>query len=205
MFATALAGAASLAAAVAPSVPPPAAPGQEAAQPIVGGPVVPGVCVFSAEAVIGGSKAGKAANLRFQQLAREAQTELQAQKASLDAETKGVEASAKTAAASELLHRRADLSLHATEFQQKMAQRNRELEYTRVKVVQQISQQAQPLIAAAYASHRCGLLLRREDMLGGNTTNDLTPDVVRSLDQKMTSLTFDRERLPAAEAAKSAS
>ena len=44
--------------------------------------------------------------------------------------------------------------------------------------------------------HRCGLLLDRDSVLGGNMANDLTPEVVQGLDRKTTSITFDLEPLP---------
>jgi len=63
--------------------------------------------------------------------------------------------------------------------------------------MQQIGEQAQPLVASSYTSHHCGLLLNRDAVLGGNTTNDLTADVVRGLDAKLTTLNFSLEPAPA--------
>jgi Skp family chaperone for outer membrane proteins len=71
------------------------------------------------------------------------------------------------------------------------------IQLTRGKVMQQIGQQAEPIVASAYNSHHCGLLLNRDAVLGGNTTNDLTSDVVQGLDRKITSLSFNLEPLPA--------
>jgi hypothetical protein len=51
-------------------------------------------------------------------------------------------------------------------------------------------------VASAYASHHCGLLLNRDAVLGGNTTNDLTAEVVQGLDRKITTMSFNLEPLP---------
>lgn len=174
-------------------------------QPILGGPVIPGLCVLSPDAVVSGSKVGQAANARFQQIAQDAQRTLQAERTALETEAKSLDTLSKSLPAAQAQERRTTLASRATALQAKINQRNRELEYTRVSVVQRISQQAQPLIADAYAAHHCGLLFRREGMLAGNPTNDLTAEVVRALDGKLTSLSFDRIPLPTTASSDSAS
>ena len=52
------------------------------------------------------------------------------------------------------------------------------------------------MIAQVYGAKRCGLLFDRGAALGGNFANDLTADVVRGLDAKVQTITFERERLP---------
>jgi len=52
------------------------------------------------------------------------------------------------------------------------------------------------MIAQVYGQKKCGLLLDRGAALGGNFANDLTPDVVRALDARIQTITFERERLP---------
>ena len=82
--------------------------------------------------------------------------------------------------------------------QAKAQLRSREIEATREKVLARIADQAQPVIQQVYKTKGCGLLLDRNSVLGGNLANDLTADVVKGLDAKTTSLSFDRETLPAA-------
>lgn len=62
--------------------------------------------------------------------------------------------------------------------------------------LERIANEAQPVIAQAYHQKRCGLLIDRNSVLGGNVSNDLTPMVVRGLDAKITTITFDLEALP---------
>jgi Skp family chaperone for outer membrane proteins len=62
--------------------------------------------------------------------------------------------------------------------------------------MQRIGQDAEPVVGSVYKSHRCGLLLDRDSVLGGNMTNDLTADVVQGLDRKVTTISFELEPLP---------
>jgi Skp family chaperone for outer membrane proteins len=173
-----------------------AAAAPPAAQPITGGPLVPGVCIISPEAVLTGSKVGQAATAHLQQYAADAQRELQTDRSALDSEAHALQTVSKTAPAAQLDERRQTLATKVNALQSKTDERSRALEYTRVRVVQRISQQAQPLIAVAYKAHGCGLLLRRENVLGGNLGNDLTPEVMRGLDAKLVTLDFQLETPP---------
>ncbi len=56
---------------------------------------------------------------------------------------------------------------------------------TRTKALERIANEAQPVIAQAYAAKKCGLLFDRNGTLGGKFANDLTPDVVRLLDARL--------------------
>lgn len=72
-------------------------------------------------------------------------------------------------------------------------------------VMERIANEAQPVIAQVYAQHQCGLLFDRVSALGGNFANDLTSGVVAALDARISTISFDRERLSAAPAATAAS
>lgn len=81
-------------------------------------------------------------------------------------------------------------------FQAQANELDQRIQATRGKVMEQIGQQAQPLVNSTYNSHHCGLLLNRDAVLGGNTANDLTPEVVSGLDAKITALNFNLEPAP---------
>ena len=66
--------------------------------------------------------------------------------------------------------------------------------------MERIANEAQPAIAQVYATKSCGLLLDRNSALGGNFANDLTAEVVQVLDSRLSTITFERERLPQAAA-----
>ncbi|MNE33232.1 hypothetical protein D3C80_1268880 [compost metagenome] len=66
--------------------------------------------------------------------------------------------------------------------------------------MERIANEAQPAIAQVYAAKSCGLLLDRNSALGGNFANDLTAEVVQALDARLSTITFERERLSQAAA-----
>lgn len=169
---------------------------QQAAQPL-GGPVIPGVCLLSREAVFANAAAGKAASARLQELAAAAQTEIEAERQPLEAELRALESQPDNAARRQ---RAEALAGQWQTLQQKAAHAGQEVEATRVKAMERIANEAQPAIAQVYATKSCGLLLDRNSALGGNFANDLTAEVVQALDSRLSTITFERERLPQAAA-----
>jgi Skp family chaperone for outer membrane proteins len=162
-----------------------------AGQPL-GGPQIAGVCLLSQAAVVANAKVGVAASARLKQLTDQAQAEVAADRASIEADAKqidplpaGADKTAKTQA----------LSVRLQALQTKANLLNREIEATRVKALDRVAAQEQPIIAQAYTAHKCGLLFDRTSVLGGNMGGDLTADVVKGLDARMATITFDRETL----------
>lgn len=170
-----------------------------AAQPL-GGPVVPGVCLLSRQAIFGNAKVATAATARLQQLATEAQSEVNNERAPLDKEQAAFQAEVARLTPEQRLQRQTALEQRMQPIRAKAEQRSREIEATRAKVLTQISDRAQPVIAEVYRARKCGLLLDRNSVMGGNLANDLTPDVVTALDAKVAPFSFNRETLPAAPA-----
>jgi Skp family chaperone for outer membrane proteins len=186
-----------LALAGAPAVAQQAAP---TAQPL-GGALIPGICLVSREAIFANAAVGKAASARLAQLAQEAQAEIETERKPLEADLQAFQADAPKLAPAQRTQREQALQPRLKAVQDKTQLRSREIEATRAKALQQIAGYAQPVIAAAYTQHKCGLLLDRNTVLGGNMGNDLTPEVVKGLDAKITTITFNRETLPAQSAA----
>lgn len=167
-----------------------------AAQPL-GGNAVPGVCLLSREAVFATAKVGQAATARLRELTRQAETELAGERKPIEDDAKALAAQRASLKPAELQPREQALAQRFQAVQQKAQQRSRELELTREKALAQIAEQAQPVIAAAYKAKTCGLLVNRDAVLGGNLSGDLTADVVKGLDARITAITFDRASLPA--------
>lgn len=162
------------------------------AQPL-GGQVIPGVCLLSREAVFANAAAGKAASARLQELAAAAQSEIETERQPLEAQLRALETQTDNAAR----RQRADtLAGQWQALQAKAAHANQEVEATRLKAMERIANEAQPAIAQVYAARSCGLLLDRNSALGGNFANDLTAEVVQALDARLSTITFERERLP---------
>jgi Skp family chaperone for outer membrane proteins len=172
----------------------PAPPAPAATQ--LGGAQVTGVCLLSQQAVFANAKAGVAASARLKQLSDEAQAEINAERAPIEADAKALDAQTKVKPADKTAKTQA-LSARLQTLQQKATLRSREIEATRQKALARIATAEQPVIAQVYRTHNCGLLFDRNSVLGGNMGGDLTADVVKGLDALMSTITFDRETLAA--------
>lgn len=163
----------------------------------LGGDAVPGVCLLSREAVFAQSKVGKAASGRLLQLADQARSQLANERKPLDADIQSYQQKQSSLADAQRKQQGEALQMRMQALQAQAEELNQRVQLTRSKALQDISTQAQPVIAVTYKSHRCGLLLSRDAVLGGNMNNDLTSDVVNGLDRKITTITFNLEPLPA--------
>ena len=181
--------------AAAPRAPIAAAPTGPAAAPLPAGPNVPGVCIYSNEVMIGSSAVGKFAGTRLQQLQSQANAEVNGELTALQNDAKAFEAQRATLASQVQEDRALGLRHRQEGLQQKADQRGRELEATQQKAFARIVTEANPLIRQAYVQHQCSILIDRNAVLAASSVTDLTPDVVRLLDAKMTQFPFERERL----------
>lgn len=172
----------------------PLSPAQAADE--LGGDAVPGVCMLSREAVFAQSKVGQAASQRLGQLATQARTQLDSQRTPLDTDLKNFQQKAASLSEAQRKQQGEALQQRMQAFQGQAGELNQRIQLTRAKAMQRIGQDAEPIVASVYKSHRCGLLLDRDSVLGGNTTNDLTAEVVQGLDRKTTTISFDLEPLP---------
>jgi Skp family chaperone for outer membrane proteins len=164
----------------------------------LGGSAIPGLCMLSREAVFAQSKVGQAASERLKSLAQGQQTQLENQKKTLDADIQAFQQKQASLTEAQRQQQGGALQGRMQAFQGQVHDLEERVDATRGKVMQQIGQQAQPVVEATYNSHHCGLLLNRDAVLGGNTTNDLTPDVIKGLDAKVTTLSFNLEPVSAA-------
>jgi Skp family chaperone for outer membrane proteins len=190
-----LLAAASASAARAADAPAPA----KAADTTLGGPLVKGVCLLSQDAVLANAKAAKAIEARLGQLKDQAQAEVNTARAPVDADLKALQAdAARTPAppAADIEARRVVIQARYQTLQELADQRNREIDATRTKALGRLSAEMQPILAGAYKAHGCGLLFNRNAVLAGNMGADLTAEVVKGLDAKIITLSFDREILP---------
>ena len=200
-FIVSLAASAAFAAPLAPT-PPSAQPNAAPAPPTAsvqggfGGPVIPGVCLLSREAVFAQSTVGQAATARLKQLGERAQAGLEAERRTLESEARALQTQQLTLTAPQVQHRQQQLQSRAQALQAKAAQISRELEATRAKATGRIEDAVQPVVVSAYQAKGCGLLLSRDAVLGGNLANDLTAAVIQGLNARMSTITFEREHLP---------
>jgi Skp family chaperone for outer membrane proteins len=180
--------------------PPPAAPAPAAAAPPTvappanpDGPLVAGVCLLSQEGLIARSRVGQAATARLRELAQQAQANLVAEQARLQARGKALEAKRATLAPLQYEAEGKALNQRAQSLQAEAGERQQQVEATKTRAFGLVLDQAKPFIAQAYAAHGCGLLFTREAVLTGNLGNDLTPEVLAAMDAKGAPITFGLE------------
>jgi Skp family chaperone for outer membrane proteins len=175
----------------------PAVAQQPAAGQPLGGPQVAGLCLLSQQAVMANAKVGVAATARLKQLAQQAQSDVDAARTPIEADAKALESQRATMKPADFQAKTQALQARLQTLQQTAQARSQQVELTRQKALEQIANAAQPVIAAMYKQHGCGLLVDRNAVLGGNMGGDLTPSVVQGLDAKMTTISFDLAPLPA--------
>jgi Skp family chaperone for outer membrane proteins len=158
----------------------------------LGDAAIPGLCMLSQSAVLSNAKVALAADARLKQLQHQVTTELQAEQTAINNDARTLEGQR---AAPDFQTRQAALQARANALQQKAQLRQRELQATRQKALARIAAEAQPVIAQAFGAHGCSLLLDRNSVLLGNMSNDITAEVARGLDAKISTITFERERL----------
>ncbi len=180
------------AATVPPRAPAVAGPAQA---PLPNGPAIPGLCVFSKEGVVANSAVGKYVLQRLQQLQSQAQAEVQAESTALQTDAKTLEGQRATLTTEVLQQRALTLQQRDAALQRKAEQRGRELDLTQQNAFGRVMTEATPLLRIVYTSRQCSLLLDANGVMGANAAFDITPDVIRQLDAKITTFPFDRARL----------
>lgn len=162
----------------------------------LGGNAVPGVCMLSREAVFAQAKVGQAATQRLRQLAQQARSQLDTQRKPLDADIQSFQQKAQSLSEDQRKQQGSALQQRMQAFQSQAGELNQRIQLTRAKAMQRIGQDAEPIVASTYKNHHCGLLLDRDSVLGGNMANDLTAEVIKGLDAKITTISFNLEPLP---------
>jgi len=196
---------AALAAAAAPAAPAPAAAPAAAPTPPPAptGAPIPGVCVFSAERTIANSNVGKAFQARMQQLTQQVTAELQPERTQLQTDATALQGQQASLAADVFQQRANALNQRIQAYQAKEDQRSQELDATQQKNLGRIAGEIQPLLVSVYNTRKCAVVLNAEAVIGVNPAMDISDEVTTQLNTRMSTITFDRERLqqPAAPAA----
>ncbi len=208
--AAALAFASVVAAQTPPAAPRPAAPAAArpaapaAALPQVRhGPAIAGVCTYDAGKAMKTSEVGKYVIGRLNQIAAEANAELQAEDTAIKNEARAIDAAGPTLTADAREKRGADLQVRYNANQRKKQLRQAEVQQTENKAFLRIAQELDPIAVGVYQARNCSILLGEGVMLS-NPAMDITDQVIVGLNAKIKSFTFNRERLDTPAAAPAA-
>jgi Skp family chaperone for outer membrane proteins len=158
---------------------------------------VAGVCMLSQNQMMGQSKAGEATRQRLQVLAKQAGEKVQKDRTPLQRDIQKFRQEAQTMQPQQREDKQKSLQQRMQNVERETQELQQRLRITRARAMQRIIQAANPLVEAAYKSHHCGILLDRDSgVLGGNNANDLTDQIVKELDKKMPTITFNLAPMP---------
>jgi Skp family chaperone for outer membrane proteins len=182
-------------AAAAPAAPAAAAAAAAAPPPPPTGAPIAGVCVFSYDRAIADSAVGKAFVARLQQLGSQVDAELAPQRTALQTEAQTLETQRATIAPAAFEAQANGLNAKIQTYSQTEQLRARELDQTRTVQLQRIVAQMNPLVVTVYNARSCAAVLDAGSIIAVNPAMDITDDVVRQLNGRMSTITFDRERI----------
>ena len=179
--------------------PPPRAPAAAAPSlpPVTHGPPIPGVCIFSEGAIIEGSRVGQSVIARLKVLKQQVDAELQPEADSINNEARTMDSQRASMDQATFQARQANLQLRATNLEKRAQLRNREMEATQEKEFQVIGTALEPILRQLYEQKQCSVLFDRDNgaVRVANPAMDISGAAVSGLDQKLQTLTFDREHL----------
>jgi outer membrane protein len=166
--------------------------------PLTQGPPINGMCVFSESGIIQGSKVGQAVVGRLRALKQQVDAELQPEANAINSDAKALDGQRASLAPAAFQAKQANLQLRATNLDKRAQLRSRELQATQAKQFQVIGAALEPILRQLYEQRQCSMLFDRDGagVRAMNPTMDLTSQAVSALDQKIQTLTFDRETLP---------
>jgi outer membrane protein len=166
----------------------------QAQAPANPGPVIPGICVFHNDRLLGQSTAGQSVLSGMERLLTEVQGELAPYGAALQTEAQALQQGGQ--AADPDGSRVRAFRQRAQEAEQLEQTRQQELQYTRQMQIRAIAEAADPILIAVYQERGCGILLDRTSVYVFNPAMDITDTVIQRLNTALPSLSFNRMPVP---------
>lgn len=167
---------------------------------VVHGPPIAGLCIFSGEGAVGQSQVGKFVVERMRQLDAPSEAELNSQAQAFEQSVQTFNSQRSTLSAEAAEQQATALTQRRAELQQLYQVRARESQATSQKALERINSEMTPLVSQVYQNHHCSVLFDASSVMAASPQSDLTPEVVRLLDAKLTQFPFERERIDAANA-----
>jgi Skp family chaperone for outer membrane proteins len=158
-------------------------------------PALPGVCAFSHDGAIVGSKLGAYIQQRLKTIGDQTDAELQTTGTSLQADVNALEGQRATLPQTQLEQKALEIRQRNDAFQRLQQVRQRELQITVGKAMQRFDTEVGPLVEMAIGERSCSVVFDADAVVWVSPTMDITPAVVQKLDAKITEFAIDRERL----------
>ena len=197
-------GASSTLAQAQPARPAAAPAAAQAPFPSRPGPAIAGVCVVDNEQALLTSSVGTAFRNRMQALTQQVQAELRPEQTAIETELRNLQTQSASLQPAQRQQRETALRTRAQTAQNLASQRGREVEQTQQRQLQRLSTELRPVLDQVYGARGCGLLLDRQIVVASNPTMDITAAVTQALNARISTITFERERIQAPAAAPAA-
>jgi outer membrane protein len=176
-------------------------PAATAAPALSYGPPIAGLCAVSIDAVIANSTVGKYVDTRLEQIAAQANAELNGEKSSIDNDARALDGQRQTLDQNTFEQRASALQVRQNALERKAALRDREMQATQQQAVGRVLNEMKPLIAQSAEQKNCAIVVDRNSVVMVNPAMDITPGVVTGLNAKISQFAFDRTRLDQPQAA----
>lgn len=176
----------------------PAAPAAPATPPP---PALPGICAFSHDGSVAGSKLGQYIRQRMDTITKQTQAELQTTGEALNNDARTTDAARATLSQEAFEQKALDIRQRGDAFQRLQQVREREVQATAGKALQRFDTEANPLFEMAVRERNCSIVLDSDTAYFVSPTMDITGGVIQKLDAKITEFAFDRERMDQQQAA----
>lgn len=180
----------------------PAAPAMAQQRPVTvqpGGPMIPGLCIYSSGRGIGASKLGAYVLQRLETLGGQANAEINGMRDQLQADDQAlsarVQANPPTIQQAQAEQSALALRQRAQNLSNLIQVRQREIDLTQQKAFERISNETLPLIEQVIQTRGCSVVLEQQATIYAAQAMDITSDVVARLDAKIVEFAFDREQL----------
>lgn len=179
------------------------APAAPAPQPLRQGPPIAGLCTYSSDRLMEVSVTAKGVQTRLDAIRGEIKAELDRDRAALNKDITDFNAQAPAMQLEAREQRQNQLQVREKQGERKLQIRSQEFQATEEKQTAVLQRAIMPLIASAYQTRNCSVLLAG-GVLIANPQMDITADVAKALDASLKPFSFNRENLmqqPAAAAA----
>jgi Skp family chaperone for outer membrane proteins len=172
-----------------------ATPAAPVARTLPSQPALPGVCAFSHDGAIVGSKLGAYIQQRLKTIGDQTDAELQSTGTSLQADVTTLEGQRASLPQTQLEQKALEIRQRNEAFQRLQQVRQREMQITVGKAMQRFDTEVGPLVEMAIGERTCSIVFDADAVVWVSPTMDITPAVVSKLDAKLTEFAIDRERL----------
>jgi Skp family chaperone for outer membrane proteins len=146
------------------------------------------------------SQAGVSAGQQLQQISKSLEAGLTPERDAIAKEDQALAAEKAKLSPAEYQKRGAALERRAQAYTNTIQARNAQFTQTRDKTTEQIATAVTPILVAVITAHHCSLVLERGGIYGATPAMDITPDVIKTLNTTLPTISVSLVQ-PAAEQA----